>query len=192
MAILTTALAIAQFVPGIARLLLGDKAADVAEQVVGVAKAVAGTQDEAEAIDYIKANPELQLKLQQELNHLVIAQLESDNKDLATINATIQAEYASKDKFVSRWRPFFGYIIALTWLILMWSLGVVIVSDPIKAPAVINSMVNLSGMWGIALAVLGISVHKRSQDKQVAAGQTPSLGVFSALAQRILKSKDAK
>jgi len=38
----------------------------------------------------------------------------------------------------------------------------------------------LTPMWGIALAVLGVNVHKRSQDKQVAAGQAPS-GILNAI-----------
>lgn len=186
MAIISTALTIAQFVPGLAKLLMGDKAGEVADKVVTAANNIAGTDNPQQAIEYIQANPELQLKLQQETNHIIIAELEAQNTQLETINTTMRVEAQSSDKFVRRWRPFFGYTVAITWFILMLALGVVIVMHPTDAPAVIGAMASLSAMWGIALAVLGISVNKRSQDKCVAAGQTPNIGLLGAFAQRIL------
>lgn len=189
---ISIALALAQFVPGLARLLMGDKAGDVAGKVVDAANLVTGAETSQEALNRIKHNPELQLKLQQEMNHIVLAELEAENKQLATINATMRTEYTSGDSFVRRWRPFFGYTIAVTWFVQMSALGVVIVISPNDAPAVINAMVNLSGMWAIALAVLGVSVKKRSDDKQVSAGQTPTPGVFQNLSTLLSRNKESK
>lgn len=189
---ISIALALAQFVPGLTRLLMGDKAGDVADKVVGAANAVTGADNPDEALAQIKKYPELQLKLQQEMNHIVLAELEAENKQLATINATMQVEYTSGDKFVRRWRPFFGYMTAITWAIQMSALSWVIVDQPEKAGAVITAASGLTGMWGIALAVLGVYIKKRSDDKQVAAGQTPPNGVFQSISNIFNRNKDSK
>ena len=189
---ISIALALAQFVPGLTRLLMGDKAGEVADKVVNAANAVTGADNPDEALAQIKQYPELQLKLQQEMNHIVLAELEAENKQLATINATMQVEYTSGDKFVRRWRPFFGYMTAITWAIQMSALSWVIVDQPEKAGAVITAASGLTGMWGIALAVLGVYINKRSHDKQVAAGQTPPNGVFQSIAGIFSRNKESK
>lgn len=189
---ISIALALAQFVPGLTRLLMGDKAGDVADKVVGAANAVTGSDNPDEALAQIKKYPELQLKLQQEMNHIVLAELEAENKQLATINATMQVEYTSGDKFVRRWRPFFGYMTAITWAVQMSALSWVIVDQPDKAGAVITAASGLTGMWGIALAVLGVYIKKRSDDKQVAAGQTPPNGVFQSISSIFNRNKESK
>ncbi|WP_297813688.1 3TM-type holin [uncultured Methylophaga sp.] len=189
---ISIALALAQFVPGLTRLLMGDKAGDVAGKVVDAANAVTGADTPDEALARIKQYPELQLKLQQEMNHIVLAELEAENKQLATINATMQVEYTSGDKVVRRWRPFFGYMTAITWSVQMSALAWVIVVEPEKAAAVITAASGLTGMWGIALAVLGVCINKRSHDKQVAAGQAPPNGVFQSIAGIFNRNKDSK
>lgn len=189
---ISIALALAQFVPGLTRLLMGDKAGDVADKVVGAANAVTGSDNPDEALAQIKKYPELQLKLQQEMNHIVLAELEAENKQLATINATMQVEYTSGDKFVRRWRPFFGYMTAITWAVQMSALSWVIVDQPDKAGTVITAASGLTGMWGIALAVLGVYIKKRSDDKQVAAGQTPPNGVFQSISSIFNRNKESK
>ena len=183
---ISIALGLAQFVPGLTRLLMGDKAANVAEKVVSAATTIAGTDNPQQAIEYLNANPELQLKFQQELNHIVIAELEAETKQLETINATMRIEAQSSDPFVRRWRPFFGYTVAVTWFLLMLALGIVIVMAPNEAAAVITAMASLSTMWGIALTVLGISVNKRSQDKCVAAGQTLPTGIIATVTNKLM------
>lgn len=60
------AMALAQFAPSITKLFTGsDKAAEIAEKVVGVAQAVTGTKTPEAALGAIQANPELVLAFQQ-------------------------------------------------------------------------------------------------------------------------------
>jgi len=89
----------------------------------------------------------------------------SEIKILEVINKTILKESQSDDKYIRRWRPTFGYAVAATWVMVMSSISYTIVKSPVSAVAVVNSMVNTTPLWGVALAVLGISVIKRSQDK---------------------------
>lgn len=198
---ISIALGLAQFVPGLTRLLMGDKAGDVAQKVVNVATTVTGATSHEEALAQIKQYPELQLKLQQEVNHVVLAELEAENQQLATINATMQVEYTSGDTFVRRWRPFYGYAVAISWAIQMlgftFTFVYVAISNPQNLSNVVQQFALLSGsltsLWGIALAVLGIYINKRSQDKQVAAGQIPSPGIIGTIAKKIInRNKDEK
>lgn len=187
---LSLALGLAELIPSAMRLFSGDRAADNAEKVIATAKELTGIEDANEAVDVIRNSPELQIKLQQAITPMIIAELEADTKRLETVNATMRAEYASQDKYVSRWRPTLGYVVSATWFLQMLALSIVIVIAPAEAPAIIGAMAGLSAMWGIALSILGISVSKRSQDKQIAAGQQPATGIMGALAKRIMSKVD--
>ncbi len=92
--------------------------------------------------------------------------LKTETDILAQINQTFQAEIITTDGYVRRWRPTFGYAVAVSWFVVMMAIAYSIIFYPIEAPSVLNAMVNLSALWGIALGVLGISVVKRSQDKK--------------------------
>ena len=59
------------------------------------------------------------------------------------------------------------------------------VSEPQYTAGIVNAVVALTPMWGVALSVLGINIVKRSQDKAVAAGAGRPLGLIGALAQRL-------
>lgn len=183
---LSVALALAKFAPMVAGWIGGDDAEKTVKQVIDVAKQVTGLADPESALRQIQNDPELTIRFQQAMNPVIIAKLQSDTARLVAINTTMVAESKSNDKFVRRWRPTFGYMIALTWLIQMAALGIVMVNTPADAPAVINSMASLSFMWGIALSVLGINVSKRSQDKALAAGHAPDKSIVRSLTDRWL------
>lgn len=85
---------------------------------------------------------------------------------LRQVNRTFRAEVAAEDAYVRRWRPTFGYAVALAWLATMVACAWAVVTTPQEAPAIIGALVNTSPIWAVALGVLGVSVVKRSQDKQ--------------------------
>jgi hypothetical protein len=92
---------------------------------------------------------------------------------LAQINTSLRAEVSSEDWYVRRWRPTFGYAVAITWTATMGAVSWAIVAEPAQSPTIIAALVNTSPIWGIALGVLGVSVVKRSHDK---AGGAPQGG----------------
>jgi hypothetical protein len=122
-----------------------------------------------------------------EANRHVERMAELDSQEareaLAQVNQTFRTEVQSEDAYVRRWRPTFGYAVALTWTLTMAAIAWAIVAEPIQAPTIIAALVNTSPIWGIALGVLGVAVVKRSQDKAVATGQpTPdSSGIAGAV-----------
>lgn len=125
------------------------------------------------AFDGGEISPEQVAEANRHAERMAAIEAERDTGILAEVNATMRAEAASDDRYVKRWRPTFGYVVAFTWGVQMTALSVAVVMYPAEAPALINAMVALQFMWGVALSVLGISVVKRSHDKQVAAGSPP-------------------
>lgn len=112
------------------------------------------------------------------------------------VNETMRAEYQSDDPYVRRWRPLWGYVTAYCWaaqsgvicVSVLTACVLVIMGHGGRATILLGALTDLiSGMtimWGIALTVLGVAVTKRSQDKAVAAGETPST-MFGALTELI-------
>jgi len=181
---ITIALGLAQVIPGLIRWISGDdssKAARVADQVVGVAKAVTGRDRGEDALAAVRADPALALALQQAWLAHELALAREESRLLSEINATMRAEAASGDAYVRRWRPTFGYAVAATWAATMAAISWAIVATPARAPEIIAAMVNTSPIWGIALGVLGVAVVKRSHDKATASGAPLPEGPLAAL-----------
>ena len=116
--------------------------------------------------------------------------LEAETARLAEVNRTMRAEYGSSDAFVRRWRPLFGYMIALTWGLQTAAIAITMVFEPEYAAEIVNAVVALTSMWGVALSVLGINIVKRSQDKAVAAGIGQPVGLVAELARRLASNSN--
>lgn len=135
-----------------------------------------GVENTPDAIgEAIKADPQAMVKLQQlekeherELQRMVI---EAETARLAEINKTMRAEASAQDGYVRRWRPTFGYMVAITWLIQSVAIAWAMVAKPENAADLINAVTALTPMWGIALSILGINITSRSRDKRVQSGQ---------------------
>ncbi len=169
-----------ELAPGLVRWIAGDdsKAAKAAETAAGVAKALTGEDEEARAVAALKADPSLLLQFTQAANDFAVRMRELDVEQLRTVNETFRKEVTSGDAFVRRWRPTFGYIVSLTWSIQFAAIAYAMVATPEYAKELVEAVVALTPMWGIALAVLGVNVVKRSQDKEVAAGFQPQPGLI--------------
>lgn len=87
-------------------------------------------------------------------------------KMIDEIHKSYRAELASQDKFISRMRPTFGYVLALSWTLQMGVIVYILLTEPARASEVIASFGSLTTMWSVALSVLGVYVYKRSQEKQ--------------------------
>lgn len=183
---LSIALGLSKLVPQVVSWFGNDDDVKTAETLIDVARTVTGTDDPQDAVKQIENDPALQIQFQQAMQPVIIARMEATTKRLEAVNQTMRAEYASKSRFVSSWRPTFGYLVALSWFLMMAALSYVIFDSPKEAPAIISAMASLSFMWGIAMAVLGVNVQQRSKDKQTAAGVAQSPGIMSSLAQRFI------
>ncbi len=101
---------------------------------------------------------------------IVKAKMEEAALNLSEINKSLRAEVASKDIYVRRMRPTFGYLMALTWAAQMFGVAYVIVFETERAGMVMSAMSSLSAIWAVGLSVLGIYVYKRSEEKKITGG----------------------
>ncbi len=114
-------------------------------------------------------------RLEQEHEQEILSlTLQAETSRLAEINESFRTEAKADDAYVRRWRPTFGYLVAVSWALQSVAIGWSIIASPEQAGTVAQSITALTPMWSVALAVLGINVSKRSADKQVAAGQRPT------------------
>lgn len=166
--------------------LLGGPVGAAAGSLVSSVLGVDNSPDEVHKA--LEADPNLLLKLReaeiQQQTQLQQLMVESETQRLTQVNETIRAELASGDKFKSYWRPLFGYIMGISWGAIMLATTYQIVFSPQQASTTISALGGLSTLWGIGLAVLGINVWKRSDDKAIAFGQQRE-GIMSAVATRI-------
>ncbi len=140
------------------------------------AEMLTGESEPEAVIANLTGNPELLAQLEEKSIELERTRLIEETKRLQSVNETMRAETQSEDPYVRRWRPTWGYVTCLVWgaqgLALAWVIG----DAPEKAPAVISAMAAMTGIWAIALAVLGVSIWKRSDDKKVKAGLVAGTG----------------
>lgn len=144
--------------------------------VGGLISQALGASDPEEVEQILKKDPaayerikKLELEHERDLRKMM---LEAETSKLSQVNQTMRAEAASNDAYVRRWRPTFGYLTAIAWAVQSCAIAYVFIAEPQQAGQIAQAIGALTPMWGIALAMLGINVAKRSQDKQVAAGQS--------------------
>lgn len=173
--------------------------------VGGLIAAALGVGDTPDAVHQaIQNDPQAAVKLVQLQNQheeqIVQLHLQAETTQQAEINKTYRAEIAANDPYVRRWRPTYGYATAITWILQTCALVAAVVGATFIYPQHANEIMTglgslfgaMTAMWGIALTVLGINVSKRSQDKQVLAGQTPQLGVIQQIAAKLGGGNSAK
>lgn len=169
-------LALANLLPAILRLGGKDSAAEVVDQGVALAKKLTGQEEPNAALEAVKANPQLLLQFQQTMNDVVIHELDEETKRLQAVNETMRTEINSGDPFVRRARPSFIWSMSITWSIQMLCISAAVVMYPDKAGPLITACAGLTGMWAVALAVIGVYFKARSDDKKLAAGvDAPSM-----------------
>lgn len=94
-----------------------------------------------------------------------------ENSRLADVNTTMRAEASTGDPWVRRWRPFFGYVVAIAWLVnTIGTMGVMLIAPQEAAALLVAYGDAMVTQWSIALAVLGVSIHARTREKITLAG----------------------
>jgi len=192
---------IGKTIGGVAPILgtiVGGPAGTLVGGLIGSALGVDGNDPDA-VLTAIQDPAQLARLRELELNnkaHLESLAIQAETQKISEINKTMRDEIASADAYVRRWRPTFGYVVSLAWLVQITgstaTLIYAVFADAAKAGNIINMVANFNGstsvLWGIALSVLGINVVKRSQDKQVQSGGAPA-GIIQGVSQLIRGGK---
>lgn len=164
------------------RLIGGERGEKIAATVVDAAQRVTGAPSGDAALDALRQDPAMAAKLQSELIVLERDELAAETERLRIVNATMQADAASADPYVRRWRPTWGYVTAYAWaaqvgatvLAMVAAAIMAMMGDAAKGATLLTAVAGLweasFASWGIALTVLGLQVHARSRDKLTAGG----------------------
>lgn len=198
--------AVAKFAPALGTVLGGP----LGTVAGGMIAAVFGADDDPESVaKAIERDPEAAVKLaeidaevkkhraslalqakQAELAART-AELTEGTRRMAEVNTTMRAELTAAVSGVggyrTGWRPAFGWIMAASFGWIMFAIGYLLLEDPAQVAVAAQGVASLTTIWGVGLAVLGVAVWKRSDDK--ALGADPAkLTVLGAVAQRIAGS----
>lgn len=195
---ISLALGIASFAaPRLAKWLGGDKAEDVANQVVGLAQSVTGSDNGTAALTALKSNPQALIEFQRQVGDLEVRLYEAETERMRLVNETMRSEGKTEDKYVRRWRPTIGYVVAGQLALLGIAIFLAVIGSTVAAflgkadvvqvllEGMSALMASLSAILGIELTVLGVNIAQRSKDKQVASGQATGPGLIGAISQRI-------
>lgn len=146
-------------------------------------------QDPASIAVAIDRNPDAAIRLQEvqnahkeRLEELALqryqAELNAETAQQQQVNETMRAEYTAKSGYRAGWRPLYGYVSAIGFGGILAALIYALFTNPGKASDLINSA---TVVLTLMLAVLGVNIKQRSNDKAIAVGQRP-LGIVEALA----------
>ena len=160
---ITIAMGLAQFVPQIVKWIAGDKAGAVAGKVIDVAKQVTGKGTGDEALEALKADPNLVLKyrvavLDQELEFEKIAV-----QNAGDINATMRAEAAAEHWPTYSWRPAIGFSVAIAMVVsvivvAIAYIGVMFFRGKAEVLSYLPAMLGaMAALVGVASPILGIA-----------------------------------
>ncbi|MDH5643941.1 MAG: holin family protein, partial [Gemmatimonadota bacterium] len=135
--------------------------------VAGIGRKVSGYEDVDDMADAVMSDPEMFASFRESLVSLE----REETARFVEQHKTAQAELASLDVYVRRWRPTMGYVITacFAWIFLVAG-GRAAVGDIDGAVKFIGAMAELEWVIMAALGVLGVYVKQRSNDKRVAAG----------------------
>ncbi|MBU2549238.1 MAG: holin family protein [Proteobacteria bacterium] len=150
-----------------------------------IARAVAGTSDDAEASARIEADPALQLEYQKavliqavDMARVEVDRLRAENEVLAQVNETMRAEAASKNWWTSGWRPYWGFVagtaFGMVCLLCCVLAYMAIIGGKSEAMAMIPQVIGaFTALFGIPMAILGIASWHRGKMQRIQAGEQP-------------------
>ncbi|MBU1003011.1 MAG: hypothetical protein KKE73_10870 [Proteobacteria bacterium] len=175
--------------PALGRLFAGDRGAAIGEGVASIATSLTGHNDQDAAAEALAKDPKALLEFNAQVLDLAMRELEEDTKRLQIVNQTVLAELRLGENakngwefflaiWKSGWRPFWGWVSGAAFGVQIFGnmliLGMTLL-DPhdsvqSKIPDLAALNYSLTGIWLMAMAVLGVAVHKRSKDKELTAG----------------------
>ena len=175
--------------PILATLVGGPVAgASVAMDIIGSALGVDAKPDSVMAA--INADPEAAVKLREaeiaNATRLAEVRAEIAIAEIRESGANYRADITSDDKYVKRMRPTFGYIITASWAAIFGAFAMRLATAPAAEIMVMaTAIATLMPVMALGLAVIGVYVAKRTDEKAMAAGHAPPIGIISAIASRI-------
>ncbi|WP_299231696.1 3TM-type holin [uncultured Halomonas sp.] len=153
--------------------------------VGGLVSRALGVEQSPEAVAQAIADPQAAERLRrldrEHEREILSLTLQAETTRLAEINKTMRAETESDSAWRAGWRPFNGWMLALSLASVNIGLVAVVIMDPAQLPEVVDVLI-----WSVVAqgAVQGVNIKQRSNDKARQLGQAPS-GFMDAIKTRV-------
>lgn len=139
--------ALIELVPNITKWISGsEKAGEVAEKVIDIARKVTGKDNADEAVAELKANPEALLTYRKALLDQEVELDRIAAQVITTVNETMRAEAASDHWPTYGWRPYIGFSFG-TYINSLWLLPLFGQTPVIMSPDLVLAT---GGILGVA------------------------------------------
>jgi len=174
---------VAKYAPSVASALGGpvaggitSGAADMVTGMLGIENTpealVAATEDPEKRNELIRINNDHKRELENMRLDAEKARMQEETKRLSETQQTIRTELGSESTYRAGWRPFAGWVLAGSFMLLNAAMGYAIVTDPaiVGDPEFTGMLIWLIVSQG---ALQGVNIKKRSDDKALAAGGSP-------------------
>ena len=162
---ITIAMGLSQFAPQLIKWISGsDKAANVAQKAIDIAKAVTGQATGDAALTALQADPSLVLKYRQSVLDQEVEFEKIAVQNAADINVTMQAESKADHWPTYSWRPAIGFAFAFN----LWA-------------GAINITVAYAAVmfWGVKIDILSLLPQMLTAQAALNGTALPILGVAS-------------
>ena len=148
-----------------------------------------GVDNDANTINAALAQPEaierlrvLEIKHKAKLEAIIVKNSVKNAKDTQD---TYRMELKHGDKWVSRMRPTYGYVIAFCTLLLFITGCTIALTKSVETiSAFVGLVTALAFPLSAGIGVLGVYVHSRGREKQANAGVSPAMGIVQSLINR--------
>jgi hypothetical protein len=160
-----------QAAPMLAKWISGDdKETPIVEKAMEIAQALTGQKGKS-AVDAINSDPALSFEFQKAVldNETELARISMEL--VRTVNKTMQTESQSEHWIQYSWRPFWGFVSAFSFLVLVIFVCVLawraITKADANAMAMIPQLVfNFTTLFAIPGAILGVTAWHRGKQKR--------------------------
>jgi hypothetical protein len=170
-----------KFAPSlIGKLTKSDKAEQVAEKVIGFAKAVTGQDNPEDAVKTIEANPELALQFQRDLHDYELELAKLEYADAAGGREVIKTALLSDDPIVRRARPMMMILLGKTCVVYAFYAPLAVVAAQSVGIDTIAFMTMIKWIGGFLFGSFSTSFTgytvARSVDKNIATKGEAGIG----------------
>lgn len=177
---------LSMLVPAVSGLLKKDSTASkTIEMLSTTAMAITGAGTVDMALEALKSDPAKLAEYKQSVNDHAATMYEAENDRIEIANKTYRIELASKDWYVRRMRPTFGYALVYCILVMFTSVAVTAIAKGTDdAVDLIEAYAKMKWIFVAGFATISVYINNRTKEKL---GGVSQIGMLGGLAKKLFK-----
>ncbi len=171
----------ATLAPIVKGLLKKNSTAETVVDVVGMlsstARSITGAGTDDEALEVLKSDPAKLAEYKMAVNDHTAKMYEKETERIEVVSKTYRAELASKDSYVRRMRPTFGYALIYCMIVMFTSVAATaMIAGVDKAVNLIEAYAKMKWIFVSAFGAISVYINNRTKEKLGGLGQLGALG----------------